>query len=110
MGAIDYLNAHGFSARLTGDRLVVSPASRLTQDVRQYIKTHRLELIADLAALDALTPQQVGWLTAVASYLDCGISHLLSGRFIDSDDLQEQLGADPRQVAQLIKTNPRWNQ
>lgn len=52
MAAIDYLTAHGFSARVSGKRLVVSPASRLTADVRKYIKAHRLELIAELAAND----------------------------------------------------------
>lgn len=52
MAAIDYLTAHGFSARVSGKRLVVSPASRLTTDVRKYIKAHRLELIAELAAND----------------------------------------------------------
>lgn len=52
MAAIDYLTAHGFSARVSGKRLVVSPASRLTEDVRKYINSHRLELLAELAAND----------------------------------------------------------
>ena len=52
MTALDYLTTHGFSARVSGKRLVVSPASRLTDDVRKYIKTHRLELLAELAAND----------------------------------------------------------
>ncbi|HUE91487.1 hypothetical protein [Pseudomonas sp.] len=52
MAAVDYLTAHGFSARVSGKRLVVSPASRLTDDARKYIKTHRLELLAELAAND----------------------------------------------------------
>lgn len=52
MAAIDYLTARGFSARVSGKRLVVSPASRLTDDIRKYIKAHRLELIAELAAND----------------------------------------------------------
>lgn len=52
MAAIDYLTDKGFSAKVSGKRLVVSPASRLTEDVRKYIKAHRLELIAELAAND----------------------------------------------------------
>lgn len=52
MAAIDYLIQKGFSAKTSGARLVVSPASRLTDDVRKYIKAHRLELIAELAAND----------------------------------------------------------
>jgi len=52
MAAIDYLTTRGFSARVAGKRLVVSPASRLSDDVRKYIKAHRLELLAELAAND----------------------------------------------------------
>lgn len=52
MAAIDYLAEKGFSAKVSGKRLVVSPASRLTDDVRKYIKAHRLELLAELAAND----------------------------------------------------------
>lgn len=52
MAAIDYLSEKGFSAKVSGKRLIVSPASRLTDDVRKYIKSHRLELIAELAAND----------------------------------------------------------
>lgn len=52
MAAIDYLKRHGFSAKVSGDRLVVSPASKLTSSDRQYIKRHRLELIAEVAAND----------------------------------------------------------
>ncbi len=50
--ATDYLRAHGLTAKVTGKRLVVSPASKLTPDVRKYIKAHRLELLAELAAND----------------------------------------------------------
>ena len=62
------------------------------------------------AANDPLTPQQIGWLAAVASLLEVGTSHLVERGFIDRHDLDEQHDADPRQVAALIKTNPRWHQ
>ncbi len=52
MAAIDYLTQHGLSARVAGKRLIVSPASKLTEEDRQYIKLHRLELLAELAAND----------------------------------------------------------
>lgn len=55
MGAIDYLREHGFDAKVKGNRLVVSPSSKLTQDVRQFIKLHRLELIAEVSANDGAT-------------------------------------------------------
>lgn len=52
MGAIDYLREQGFDAKVKGNRLVVSPSSKLTLDVRQFIKLHRLELIAEVSAND----------------------------------------------------------
>lgn len=52
--AIDYLNERGLSARVAGDRLIVSPAKRITPEVRKYIKANRLELIAEVAANDGL--------------------------------------------------------
>ncbi|MDG9926541.1 MULTISPECIES: hypothetical protein [unclassified Pseudomonas] len=50
--AIDFLRERGLTAKVNGQRLVVSPASKLTPDVRKYIKAHRLELLAELAAND----------------------------------------------------------
>ena len=52
--AIDYLREHGLTAQMKGQRVVISPASRLTNDIRQYVKAHRLELLAELAANDGL--------------------------------------------------------
>ncbi|HCJ29540.1 MAG TPA: hypothetical protein DHV63_09645 [Pseudomonas sp.] len=54
MAAIDYLRDRGFAARLNGKRIRVSPASKLTEDVRRYIRAHRLELIAELASNDGI--------------------------------------------------------
>lgn len=61
-------------------------------------------------ANDPMTPQQLGWLAAVASLLEVGTMHLIEAGFVDRYDLEEQAHADPRQVAALIKTNPRWHQ
>jgi len=55
MGAIAYLRKHGFNAKVKGSRLVVSPSSKLTPAFRQFIKLHRLELIAEVAANDGET-------------------------------------------------------
>lgn len=52
MAALDYLTERGFAARKVGMRVRVSPASKLTDDVRKYVKSHRLELLAELAAND----------------------------------------------------------
>lgn len=52
--AIDYLHQRGLTAKVAGDRLIVSPAKRITPEVRKYIKANRLELIAEVAANDGL--------------------------------------------------------
>ncbi len=60
-------------------------------------------------ANDRLSLQQVEWLAAVASLLGVGTMHLIEDGFIDQYDLEEQQGADPSQVASLIRSNPRWH-
>ncbi len=67
MGAIDYLRQHGFNAKVAGNRLVVSPRSKLTPDVRQYIKLHRLELLAEVAANDGET-RRAAWDILIPGY------------------------------------------
>lgn len=64
MAAIDYLKEHGLAAKVTGNRLIVSPASKLTPDVRKFIKAHRLELLAEVAANDGME-RRCGWTVLV---------------------------------------------
>jgi len=52
MAAIDYLREHGLAARIRGERIIVSPRSSVTDAIRHFIKLHRLELLAELAAND----------------------------------------------------------
>lgn len=52
MAAIDFLSSRGFSVKAKDGRLIVSPSSKLTPDLRQYIKRNRLVLIAEVAAND----------------------------------------------------------
>lgn len=54
MAAIDYLKQLGLSATKKGSRVHVSPKSKITDDVRQYVRAHRLELLAELAANDGI--------------------------------------------------------
>ncbi|WP_426117727.1 hypothetical protein [Pseudomonas sp. DSP3-2-2] len=54
MGAIDYLLERGFTARKQGMRVRISPASKLTEDIRKYVKANRLALLAELAANDGV--------------------------------------------------------
>lgn len=54
MAAIDYLRTQGLSARREGMRIRLSPATKITDDIRKYVKAHRLELLAELAANDGI--------------------------------------------------------
>lgn len=69
MGVIDYLRNHGFDAKVKDNHLVVSPSSKLTPEVRQYIKANKLVLIAALSAAKA-SPE---WVVARDQY----INHLM---------------------------------
>jgi len=62
--AIDYLRQRGLIAKANGKRIIVSPASKMTADVRQYVKAHRLELLAELAANDGAERRRYWEVTA----------------------------------------------
>jgi len=47
------LTDQGFTLAVEGDRLTVSPSSRLTDPMRAAIRQHKLEIVALLAANDA---------------------------------------------------------
>lgn len=59
--AIDYLAQRGLSVRTKGNRVVVSPRTLVTDDLQKYIRAHRLELLAELAANDGLA-RHCSWL------------------------------------------------
>lgn len=51
MTAIDYLKRHGLAARAEPpDRLLVSPADRITDPIRAWIREHKRELLTELGA------------------------------------------------------------
>lgn len=60
MAAIDYLKQRGLSARRVGSRIRVIPKAKITEDVRQFVRAHRLELLSELAANDGLT-RRIHW-------------------------------------------------
>ena len=67
MRAIDYLGIRGLGAKVVGNRLIVSPSSRLTQEERRYIKLHRLELMVEVAADDG-EARRSHWIVFVTGY------------------------------------------
>lgn len=57
---------------------------------------------------DPLSTQQRNWREAVASLLDVGPLYLVEKGLIDHHNLEEQLNAEPQQVAALISSNSSW--
>lgn len=56
MAALDYLRRAGLAVELEGDRLRVTPADRITADLRQFVRDHRAELLAELSAANDAQP------------------------------------------------------
>lgn len=52
MAAVDYLREQGLSVRKRGMRVVIGPKALITSDIRDYVKAHRLSLLAELVAND----------------------------------------------------------
>lgn len=65
--AVDFLRSHGLSATRRGNRVFVTPKSGITEDVRQYVRAHRLELLAELAANDGAERRRY-WEVTVPGY------------------------------------------
>lgn len=70
MSAVATIIEQGFKIQPQGDRLLVSPASRLTDELRDFIRQHRPEILRELALVDLcqdypITPTEVlGRMTA----------------------------------------------
>ncbi len=54
MAALTKIREAGFNLMLEGDRIKVVPASKLTTSQREFIRLHKLELVAELR--DAAQP------------------------------------------------------
>lgn len=48
MEALSRIKAKGFAVKLVGDNLEISPASALSQLQREFLTTHKAEIIAEL--------------------------------------------------------------
>jgi len=60
MTALDFLTERGLTASLKGARVRVTPRNRITTEIRNFIKMHRLSLMAELAANDG-TEYRMYW-------------------------------------------------
>ena len=50
MTALEHLRQTGLVVELEGERLRVTPAKRITDNQRQFLRDHRAELVAELSA------------------------------------------------------------
>lgn len=68
---VDYLRGAGLAVELEGERLRVTPADRLTEDLRQFVRDYRAELLAELSTVNdaqsASEPQHFVRTAATAS-------------------------------------------
>lgn len=65
--AIDFLHRHGLMATRRGNRVFVTPRASVTEDVRRYVRAHRLELLSELAANDGAERRRY-WQVSVPGY------------------------------------------
>ncbi|WP_374378999.1 TubC N-terminal docking domain-related protein [Pseudomonas fluvialis] len=84
MAALDYLRRAGLAVELEGNRLRVTPADLITADLRQFVRDHRAELLAELSAANDAQAQRVrrelvAMQTKVASGRCCGKWRCCSG-------------------------------
>ncbi|WP_137820940.1 hypothetical protein [Pseudomonas sp. D(2018)] len=106
MAALDYLRRAGLAAEANGDRLRLRPADCITDTVRQFVRDHRAELLAELSATNDPPAEALAWLARVALLLSCEPAYLLERGFIDRHDLAEQYCTRPRFAARLIRSHP----
>ena len=64
MGAVQHLLSLGFSFERDGDRLIVSPASLLTDQLRELIRGHRAELLLSVQSASDVYAELVASINA----------------------------------------------
>lgn len=62
MPALDYLRRAGLAAEVIGDKLRLCPVERITDAVRQFVRAHKAELLAELNAANEAPIAPTPWL------------------------------------------------
>lgn len=116
MDNIYYLNEQGLDLALVDEKIIVKPKHLISEQIKAYIKENKDRLKAELIAIEnakqlkaTLNNQQLHWLDCIASLLKVDSDFLLQHEFIDKYDLVEQLHNAPSLVADLLVTNPKFN-
>lgn len=71
----------GFHLETDGERLVVSPASRLTVELRAFIRAHKLEIIRELRHGEAAVLREAFYGHLMGPGLVHGCCHAPAGRY-----------------------------
>jgi hypothetical protein len=61
MGALAKIERAGFRVYLDGDNLGISPAKDLTQPQREFLKSHKAEIITELSSYQKI----INWLASI---------------------------------------------
>jgi hypothetical protein len=61
MSALSRIELAGFSVALAGDSLEITPASLLTQPQREFLKSHKAEIITELSTYQKI----MNWLASI---------------------------------------------
>lgn len=104
MGVIDYILAAGFRLTLEGEKLYVEPASKLTDAQREYIRSHKAELLAELLAANG-----AGERLAMRPCPTCGRTTLhqrIAGKWLCTLQHPATLGEALRQACQELAITP----
>jgi hypothetical protein len=137
MAAMEYLHRAGLAVEVIGGNLRISPADRITDAVRVFVREHKPELLADALAqvvpVPELSKRLTGveleryradlsivctpapapapanlWLARVARHLGVRPAELMQMGFLTDDDVSMYAGADPAEVAALIRSDLAW--
>jgi len=90
MDALEQLHRHGLTVRADGDTLIVEPRDRLTEELRNAIRTSKAEIMARLRAqqLDADDERDIRrWLAHIGETDEITIIEILAGCAINPDAL-----------------------
>lgn len=119
MAALDYLRRAGLAVEANGERLRLRPIERVTDELRQYVRNHRAELLMELSAANdstaleteqqPITPTRYTLTAATASpewrqardqyinhLMGCRACHAPSSRYCATGaDLRQQYNVTP---------------
>ncbi len=106
---LEHAQAEGVALALVEGRLTWEANHEPPAELLEEIRSHRMEIIEALSAVNDPTPQAANWLARLAGLLACSPDYLLERGFVDRNDLAEQHQQHPRYAARLIRSHPDWH-